>query len=90
MCTCADTRRSGDASWLPIGPVYRYYFNQLMFVRMRRYKEERRRQLAAHVATRLTSNASSSEEEEEADRRSYTEFRYRRYWYRTHIFLGYF
>jgi hypothetical protein len=41
---------------------------------MRRYKEERRRQLAAHVATRLTSNASSSEEEE-ADRRSFTEFR---------------
>ena len=42
-----------------------------------RYKEERRRQLAAHVASRLGSNPSSSEEDDEqADRRSYTEFRF--------------
>ncbi len=41
-----------------------------------RYKEERRRQLAAHVASRLGNNLSSSDEEEDkADRRSYTEFR---------------
>ncbi len=70
---CTGTRRSRDASWPPERALPT--INQLTsIVRMRRYKEERRRQLAAHVATRLTSNASSSEEEE-ADRRSFTEFR---------------
>ena len=49
--------------------------------RMSRYKEERRRQLASHVASRLSrsSAASSSEEEErEADKLSYTEYKRRR------------
>ena len=50
--------------------------------RMSRYKEERRRQLASQVASRLSirsSAASSSEEEErEADKLSYTEYKRRR------------
>ena len=48
---------------------------------MSRYKEERRRQLASQVASRLSrsSAASSSEEEErEADKLSYTEYKRRR------------
>ena len=49
---------------------------------MSRYKEERRRQLASQVASRLSrSSAASSSEEEEKDRQdklSYTEYKRRR------------
>jgi hypothetical protein len=47
---CAGIRRSGGASWPPMWTLS--LINQLTSsVRMRRYKEERRRQLAAHVGT---------------------------------------
>ena len=46
--------------------------------RMAKYKEERRKQLAAQVASRLSSAASSSDEEDPSDKVSYTEYRRRR------------
>ena len=46
--------------------------------RMAKYKEERRKQLAAHVASRLSSAASSSDEDNQSDKVSYTEYRRRR------------
>ena len=45
--------------------------------RMAKYKEERRKQLAAQVATRLSSAASSSDEDDQSDKMSYTEYRRR-------------
>ena len=45
--------------------------------RIAKYKEERRKQLAAQVASRLSSAASSSDEEDPSDKMSYTEYRRR-------------